>query len=90
MAQRREIRCAERQFALQSGRLTKLRKFQNRRHCAEGTHKRLPLFVFRFGLPKASLETQREAFIFLNCVWSLRGTRNEGKPDPCEVRINRA
>ena len=50
MAQRGEIQCAESQFALQSSRLTKLRNFHNRRHYAEETHKRLPLFVFRLGL----------------------------------------
>ena len=36
MAQRGEIQCAERQFALQSGRPEKCRKFQVRRHLAEG------------------------------------------------------
>ena len=45
MAQRGEIQCAERQFALQSGRQEKRRKFQQDDTCG-GSVKRLPLFVF--------------------------------------------
>jgi len=78
MAQRGEIQCAERQFALQSGRHQKLRKSQTGRYIAEEAHKRLPLFVFPVGLPKASDETRRGAFLYPRFVSVRRvahGTR---------------
>ena len=63
MAQRGEIQCTESQFALQSGRRTKCRKFQWRRHIAEGTHNAFAsLCVSPKAIPTASFETRREAF----------------------------
>ena len=58
MAQRGEIQCAERQFALQSGRPEKCRKFQVRRHLAEGNATAFAsLCVSYKAIPTASLET---------------------------------
>ena len=70
MAQRGEIQCAESQFALQSGRRTKCRKFQWRRHLAEGTHNAFAsLCVSPKAIPTASFETRREAFLYPQFVF---------------------
>ena len=64
MAQRGEIQCAERQFALQSGRRMKLRNFHRERYVAEETQVRLPLFVFSLGFLRPH-SGRKERFSFV-------------------------
>ena len=90
MAQRGEIQCAERQFALQSSRHQKLRKFQTGRYLAEETHPRLPLFVFPVGHPKASDEIRREDFFFRSdCRAALEIHRKDNKNES-EQNVDKA
>ena len=53
--------------------------FCERRHLAEETRKRLPLFVFLSRFPKTSLEIRREAFLFISIteLWGCKTTNKE-------------
>jgi len=65
MAQRGEIRCAESQFALQSGRQEKPEKFPDRRHLAEEVQTHLPLFVFLSRHSQGLSWNMKRGFLFV-------------------------
>ena len=64
MAQRGEIQCAERQFALQSDRLVEREKFQDGRYIAEKAHLRFLSSYFHQGNLTASPEIRKGGFLF--------------------------
>lgn len=73
MAQRREIRCAESQFALQSSRLVEREKFRKAILSRESAYA-LPLFVFLTGLLTASPEIRTRVFLFECQVAGIEGS----------------
>ena len=100
MAQRGEIQCAESQFALQSGRREKPEKFriggtlQRKRNALASLC--VPIQAISGPLSK---HEERLSHILDSCpppcgfIGSARTsgappTRNEDKPDPCEVKLN--